>query len=787
MRAWLLGLVVLAASCRCGIGGPVNTDGELRVSASELDFGRVALGAAHTLELELFNAGRSPLDVTMSVAAPFSLSVQQLRLAGGGAQTIHVTFTPTSVGPVSALLDGVPVELFAEGIAACVPSTCHTTAFDLATRACLEQPLDDASACTSTCLLGAGTCRRGECVGTASVVCDDNNPCTIDGCAVDGGCLHVEFTPPVRSPCEVAACNPDAGVVYQPVEDGTRCAPARCAEQFVCINGACASRPTANASDDCRYTGVCSNRASGNNIITCASTRSRKLRCWGQPLLLGRDGGFSGPDFIPDATDVEQPVCVELKPRWLDSQRALQPDAPLAAHGYTQLRALSNDVEQPSNGVSPWRALTVDGQQVRISGSTLLGVVDGGVRALCGSRHFIRDDGLVYATRAPETPLFSRQVQACAGRYFDSLFLFDDNSVRLESGALLVDAGATAVGSGWNADVIFFGAEARFPAAGARLAPAWPFVPSRVTDDGRGVLCGVSDAGELACADAVPGTSLSSYPDLPLEFGDGGFTWVRAGSFIDGSESVQALDRRGGGWSSGPLDRAPRDAGASTLSRIAFGGVGHLEATSPTCVLRDSTRFCLLADAGTHVTPDVVSLAGAYNTEAAVTSRGALVAPDGRVLQTDVLPGSNAYCFFPIEGGVVCGASRHALPGPPRIGSAFEAGGCVIDSSFQAWCFEGATPPQNMNLSLVRLVSGNLRRGCAVVGANGVRCWGLDRRFRQVAIGAPITRLSVDEDQQSINACVVTEAGRVFCWGKNEYGGLGVAPYDGTFIVPVVE
>src|SRR5439155_1686488 len=71
------------------------------------------------------------------------------------------------------------IALTGSALPACEPGdTCHSAAFDTATRACTETALPDGAACTSPCLTG-GTCRAGVCTGDA-VHCDDGDPCTLD-------------------------------------------------------------------------------------------------------------------------------------------------------------------------------------------------------------------------------------------------------------------------------------------------------------------------------------------------------------------------------------------------------------------------------------------------------------------------------------------------------------------------------------------------------------------------------------------------------------------------------
>jgi len=96
---------------------------------------------------------------------------------------------------------------------------------------------DDGNSCTSEDL-----CSQGVCTGGKPLGCNDNDPCTIDGCDALGGCIHM----PQDGTCtdDGNACTQDVcigGVCSHPataaggacLEDGDACT------QDVCMGGAC--------------------------------------------------------------------------------------------------------------------------------------------------------------------------------------------------------------------------------------------------------------------------------------------------------------------------------------------------------------------------------------------------------------------------------------------------------------------------------------------------------------------------------------------------------------------
>ncbi|MGV3625017.1 MAG: hypothetical protein ACO1OB_29625 [Archangium sp.] len=770
-------LIALSTLAGCRRETPVEVQPDVRATQASLDFGAVAIGATHVLTLEVSNFGGAQGEVSLAVDAPFSLDVTTVSLRGGESATVTITFTPTAVGPVSASLNGLPVTLTAEGLPACVASVCRSNVFSLSTRRCEETELDDASACGSACLDGPGECRAGQCVGSVSASCDDGDLCTVDACSNEGQCVHPPVPLPTRGACEVSVCDPARGVTWDNVEDGTLCGAPTCETARLCINGECVARPTANSADDCRYTPVCTYGSYDvPSSYGSAATRSGKLRCWGNPEMLRRDAGFSLPAEVPGATDVGRPVCLANGPSWLDRSGHWLPVNRFADAGFETYRDVRPDTFSTGSASSDARVLSTDGRAMRGS-FTFVGLqafIDAGVRELCGSWSYLTDDGKAYSTLISLSSELRLEadgapVTGCASPEYNMGYVLADGGVHRALGPATLAGAVQLMGSG---GVMFVGADAYDYRS--RFLVRWPFVPMRVTDD-RGQLCGVSDAGELACASGVAGGPLSDSPRLPLEFGDGGFTSIYVGHRVFAQHRDDTLCQS---------TQGTRDAGAATLEAVTRFGAGPFDQFTDRCVLRGRDAACFnVEDGGTNTFQGVVSLANSIFTPAVVTEAGQVLDTiDGRVVGTGALAGSIYNCIFPTDGGLFCSTSQRDLPGPRRLDSLNDQGGCFVTPGFEAHCFSGSSPMQRMPTRFgVRLVSGSANIGCAVTGASGVQCWGFGVRFKNVVIDEPVTQLSVTGRSAAYDvpvACVLTQSGRVLCWGGNRYGELGSQPGD---------
>jgi hypothetical protein len=115
---------------------------------------------------------------------------------------------------------------------------------------CTDDGCDSDSGCThvantAACNDGNGCttgdhCDKGLCVSTASLDCDDKNPCTDDICLPAGGCDHVNNTAPcsdqnactVNDTCGSGLCLPGVPLVCN---DGNSCTDDSCDQQLGCL------------------------------------------------------------------------------------------------------------------------------------------------------------------------------------------------------------------------------------------------------------------------------------------------------------------------------------------------------------------------------------------------------------------------------------------------------------------------------------------------------------------------------------------------------------------------
>lgn len=267
-------VAVVAASCLLGCrpGGIGGVDAELSFSPRALVFEPTFVGAERRLTVMLENKGRAPVEVTVSVAPPFSLAASELSVWGGSSVPLQVTFRPESKGEFEGVLriDGWEaggwVPLKARGLAPMECDTvlpCASSVFDPQTGTCLTVPFADGMACsdTSSCVTN-GHCSAGVCKGDA-VTCDDSNACTTDACAAGEGCVHVEVKcAPPTNPCLAAVCDPVKGCQSVEVVDGTRCGSADCSVANICMAGECkkVAVPNGAACGDespCQARGIC--------------------------------------------------------------------------------------------------------------------------------------------------------------------------------------------------------------------------------------------------------------------------------------------------------------------------------------------------------------------------------------------------------------------------------------------------------------------------------------------------------------------------------------------------
>ncbi len=124
---------------------------------------------------------------------------------------------------------------------------------------------------------GTETCQGGSCVSGSPPSCDDHSVCTVDSCLPGTGCVNdpyangtscsdgdkcngletcqsgscVSGSPPScddQNPCTYENCDPSAGCVHSPIEDGRSCDVGRCGAG-VCQAGVCSAGGVALCDD----------------------------------------------------------------------------------------------------------------------------------------------------------------------------------------------------------------------------------------------------------------------------------------------------------------------------------------------------------------------------------------------------------------------------------------------------------------------------------------------------------------------------------------------------------
>ncbi|MBK7862526.1 MAG: hypothetical protein IPJ65_28745 [Archangiaceae bacterium] len=831
-RILLVALALCLAACRCE-PPPKPSDSALRADPAALDFGAVPLSAALTREVQVLNTGRSPRTATVTTSAPFTASLGTVTLAGGATGSLRLTFAPTSLGQATAVLrlatDDATLEvpLTGTGGEACLTTTqCFTSRFDAEQHTCVEQPLPDGSACSNSCLATA-SCQQGRCVGTA-VGCDDHDACTVDACADDGHCFHSPRLCPVLDACRVASCDSSTGCASQPLEDGTACGPETCAEARICLGGACTTRPKPNAATDCAYT-----RVAAGDAHTCVESVGGAVYCWGQPR------GFATSSRALAARERVPALAGALELSVSNTGTCgLFDGGSVGCVGSGTFTA--SPFSAPVLKLDGPCALLDGGAVACPSGFNLLD--DGGTFGSSGAAAFtVSHETVCIAFQGGATECRSR-----LGTHLALEVTFDATPVDLTAGAgwvcallpggalqcsgagaapqTLVASGATALG-GDDEEVCW--AEA----GGVRCQrlPSEPPHPVAVpgpvralTQHGGRHVCASTAAREVFCwgdntsgqlgdrspqprgvVELSPGqvTQLSTADQLTVAVIDGGlvsfgqgFTRLDGGAAPSGqavlglappSLASLAVTRDVGCllttfgavscWGSRPTWVEPRPLTFVSLPAPASGLARCTADLSPLCAVADGQAFGL----------------GRFAPGPAVAGPTGVRQLEGNfALKTD--GGVDRRQFMPPQGYV---STPVALPRPvlklaAQPDSLDDLRPCALLDDGTAVCWQcaangpcTAAEPLSGVWPLSRQLVGNAWQGCALFGANGVRCWGANDRGQlgrdgldssltalDVAMPEAVDRLS----SSATHVCALTNSRRALCWGSNLWGQLGV-------------
>ncbi|MBL8954790.1 MAG: hypothetical protein JNK82_28690 [Myxococcaceae bacterium] len=829
---WVLTCVLAVTAGACRREQVEPTPSEVAVAPLELDFGRIALGAAHTLTVTVQNRGAAPEELTLALEGPFTALDAPTRIDGAGEVVLHVVFAPAHVGAAGGAVKlgaNLPrVSLRGEGIAACtVSEPCRLPHFDLETRTCIERNAGEGSACTSPCIAQGGTCRAGACVGVATR-CIDGDACTVDACAADGTCLHPPVECPVEDPCQATYCDRDAGCAALPVEDGVPCGEATCEAAHICLSGRCELRTRPTAALDCRYTEL-----SASSTQTCAVTAGGRVRCWGDNYAdaLGRGYGstVAPPGFVWGLTGARS-VATDDYTTWVarEAGDVVQTNGPtvlpidataLAATGSTVCgveRGTARCATDDAGVIDAARdvvSLSMQrGSLLGAPGQACVALFDGGVR--CGP---------IEALTAVDVPAPATSV--VSGARGSGCTLHDGQvycwGAVLDGGAGIVwDAGVTAIASRHH---VVWSHWATACAAVDRRVECIGYRPGRyalpsparalVLGDSHG--CALLIDGNVACWGDNRYGQLGDRSGQPLgvQLRPGAFTWLGSaqGLLAETNGEVHALgttstqsDDAGATWSGlPPTQRLPGfRSGYETGCRCHHDdggarcvGVGPLPdglptACVPTWSIGNVSRVCV-SNGGLEVRCYEGRPDGGAKLFTAWDAGGDVVA----LRQAPGFGVGEELCALRADGTIRCHETTNAATPESLSGVAdFCIGdlstaprGCARLDGGAVRCWGGwvgsAEPIAPRGVwPVVRQLACGRQHFCTLSGANIVQCWGdnmdgelgLDGPYRTTAVSVPMPEPVVSLSASESSTCALLGSGRLACWGSNGGGVLGV-------------
>lgn len=822
MRRSLLLLLSLFSACRCGDGVDRVAMEPLRISPTALRLPPVFLSRTSSGVVSITNPSRVTAHLTAEVSPPFSVPAEA-DLPGGDALELRVDFTPVSADVFRAVLtlrDALSrvyeVELVGEGLPwpdCGTPLPCETRHFDPEAGICVTAHLDDDTPCTSAAAcFASAVCRQGQCVGTFDT-CDDGDACTIDACG-EQGCTHQPRACEVTDACQVARCDAARGCVQVPVDDGLPCGPETCAEAAICLGGRCEVRARPNAATDCFYSEV-ETGWWGRGGAACAVTRGGQVKCWGGTSRLPwLEPAWTGATSLR----LSRRLCAIFPGGWVGcSAQAVPLGGPF---GPPQQVPFSGVVTQLEVGRAAGEmcALLVDGRVECVDHvGTMTESFDGGVVELappCARRA----DGSVRCADGEDAGTFDTL------RSFFAAGVWGFNGAQgtglspsWQGREVAFDAGVVALGGG----VLF-----REPAvcaadvSGRVRCQSWTISGSRsrAWEDGLtppvrqltrngfsvvvgGALCALDGHDEVWCLGMNTQSELGDLSVRPA--GDvemplparatavsmlghcctrGIFSTASTWVAVDGGVlqfAVEASDEADGGY---PL-WFPTPPG---LVPVAMTVTDSVRPTPETLRFLDGEGRVWTMTGPVPTPEPIVSLAGLA--VASASGRVWFLSNVGVVSEEPPARQVTPRCRLWLDGGVNCFGAELPLPPMRHISTDAESyRGCGVDEQGRVWCWHSTSLPDGGTefsssqiagvLPFARQVSGGGQSGCALVGTNGVQCWGsvlgqADGGVRFWPMSEPVTALTA----VNASACVLTAGGAVRCRGDNLAGFLGVWP-----------
>lgn len=801
-------LALALSACQCGTAVS-GAEGELRLEPAELNFGERFAGTSTAREVSVINEGRAAQPAVLSVEGPFAIDERELTFPAG-ATALPIRFEPLSPGIHTGTLtitrsgrEVLSVALRGEGkpIPECAASTCHASRFELSEGVCVSELLPDGTACSSACL-GAGSCVAGECLATTAATCDDGNPCTLDGCASDGSCVHAPRECPVADPCTASWCDPVSGCATTPLEDGTACGEQSCRQAKICVAGACVTRTRPNAEDECTPIDL-----AAASSATCALMRSGAVRCWGDGFTNGYQNLFARPAALPfggpaSRLDMASAACVSLV------AGGFQCFYPYS--GQVWVGADAGVLSATNNYLGACWLLASGG--VECSSANLPGGTrpfDSGIRDLAASAQSylaVRDDGGVVcwgarcqlappdggsrftmvdiALDAPALAVRGGRLVGCA-THVDGVSCFQAGKPTVRLPPEVVDVALRYGTSAFSfIGLIADGGTSRCVAVSDGGFECSPYVDGGLPPIARAAAgnsheCFLTHAGEIACVGDNQRGQLGDQSPAPPGAHRAGVAGVVRSEVtfgLSGAESVVVVLNDGGvaGWGSG--NATPRLfplSGVNALDLMGMPGGACLLRPNGTIECADGTRVFsptlppIARVVGRHAVDryqgqltgefTVLSVSGETCTFAAAGSSSACDRRPVAVQRVELQENHSTRCLLLEDAGVECEGSNQA--GRLGTGNRMEL--------FQRVPVGGLGPVRKLAMS-----QGSV---CALEQTGRIQCWGA-AYGAQVVPPTPVpTLLPFARDLACgfEHCCALVGENAVSCWGRNLYNQLG--------------